>query len=163
MSFSSFDNHPDPVCSAGEFRPVAAKDPRLTQLLAENGLVTEDLESAPAQFWMLEQDAEILAAGGIERAGSERLIRSLVVAENARNSGVGASILLRLEEIVRADTIDRVWILTTTAERFFAGRGYSLSDLRDAPPEIRATEQASSLCGADAILMVKRLLRSTQE
>jgi amino-acid N-acetyltransferase len=48
-----------------------------------------------------------------------------------------------------------LYLLTTTAREFFAGRGYRAIDRADAPERIRGTTEFSDLCPASATAMVK--------
>jgi amino-acid N-acetyltransferase len=53
--------------------------------------------------------------------------------------------------------VHAIYLLTTTAEGFFAQRGYRLSERVTAPLAIAATRQFCGLCPATARFMRKRL------
>ena len=54
-----------------------------------------------------------------------------------------------------------LYLLTTTAEEFFARCGYEPIDRSRVPEAIRATAEFQSLCPASSVCMRKRLERST--
>ena len=51
----------------------------------------------------------------------------------------------------------RLHLLTTTAERFFTGRGFVAADRESAPPAIRQTREFADLCPASAVYLTKDL------
>ena len=53
--------------------------------------------------------------------------------------------------------IDTLYLLTTTAERFFAARGYAVVPRHGAPPEIRTTAEFAELCPSTSMCMTKRI------
>jgi N-acetylglutamate synthase-like GNAT family acetyltransferase len=52
--------------------------------------------------------------------------------------------------------VQSIYLLTETAERFFARRGYSPADRRDTAPAITASREFALVCPASAVLMVRR-------
>lgn len=98
-----------------------------------------------------------LGFGGLEGAGADRLLRSVVVAPERRGSGVGAALVAALEEAARGDGAQRLHLLTTTAARFFATHGYRPADRGAAPGAIAASREFTALCPASATYMVKTL------
>lgn len=61
----------------------------------------------------------------------------------------------RLEEDAARRGISQVYLLTETAESFFAIRGYSVATREDAPAEIAVAEEFTTLCPDSAVLMVR--------
>jgi mannose-6-phosphate isomerase-like protein (cupin superfamily) len=55
--------------------------------------------------------------------------------------------------------IERLYLLTTTAERFFTRLGFQRCGRSDAPPEIQATSQFRSVCPTSAVCMARDLGR----
>ncbi|ELZ10795.1 N-acetyltransferase GCN5 [Halovivax asiaticus JCM 14624] len=126
---------------------------RIETLLAENGLPTADVRSNPSHFFLAFDGGDRVGVGGLERYGDAGLLRSLVVEESARGLGYGTAICDALADRARADGVETLYLLTTTAEDFFAARGYEPID-RDAVPEvIRETPEFADLCPASAVCM----------
>jgi N-acetylglutamate synthase-like GNAT family acetyltransferase len=73
---------------------------------------------------------------------------------------IGTAHLRRLshaEEQAKASGIRELYLLTTTAETFFAKRGFLRAPRDSAPPAIRATREFSGICPASSAFMSKRL------
>lgn len=131
---------------------------RIRQLLASAGLPFEDVDTKRIEtFLVVERNGELLATGGVELHGSDGLLRSVVVNETARGSGLGVAITRELETRAQAVGIAALYLLTTTAAAFFPRLGYERFE-RDAVPEAisRSTEFAS-LCPAGAACFRKTL------
>jgi amino-acid N-acetyltransferase len=85
------------------------------------------------------------------------LLRSLAVARDCRGSGVGKALVAEAEQYARSLGVNELYLLTTTAERFFERLGYSHTHRESAPDAIRQTSEFSDLCPCSAALMIKRL------
>ncbi|NYH18818.1 arsenic resistance N-acetyltransferase ArsN2 [Paraburkholderia bryophila] len=128
-------------------------------LLAENELpvadITEDLLSG---FAVAEDaDGSVVGSVGLERLGANALLRSLAVAQTARNAGLGGRLLAHSENLARASGISELWLLTTTATDFFLRCGYGVVNRSSASAELLASTQFAQLCPASAGCMKKTL------
>ena len=94
---------------------------------------------------------------GLQVLGTVGLLRSLVVARNARNTGLGGKLVGALESAALAAGITELWLLTIDAERFFQRQNFEIIDRTAAPDEIRETDEFSTLCPGTAYLMRKML------
>jgi amino-acid N-acetyltransferase len=140
------------------FESASAEDLVAVRALLEScGLPTSDLESARPDFAVLREAGQVVAAGALQRFGSTALLRSMVVAESRRGSGLGKSMLRELERRARASRVRRLILLTRTAAQFFARQGYRVIERRAAPEEVQASEEFRSLCPTSAICMAKSL------
>jgi amino-acid N-acetyltransferase len=125
-------------------------------LLEGNGLHTSDL--TPEVRLLGERDGEGLAGVvGLEARGHVGLLRSLAVRANRRGTGLGSELVTALEALAAGDGITELYLLTTTAEAFFARRGYRRLPREAAPAGIRETVEFSSLCPASSAFMAKQL------
>jgi amino-acid N-acetyltransferase len=97
------------------------------------------------------------AVGGVEIHGHDALLRSLVVDEHARGQGCGKALVTALERHAREQGVRHIYLLTTTAARFFEGLGYRVIARDDAPAPIRATREFSDLCPSSAVFMAREL------
>jgi amino-acid N-acetyltransferase len=95
---------------------------------------------------------------GLELYDRVALLRSLAVASNAQRSGLGSALLEQAEGYAYAHGVRSLYLLTTTAERFFGGRGYRLTARESCPAAIRSTSEFASLCPASSALLVKTWL-----
>jgi amino-acid N-acetyltransferase len=125
-------------------------------LLDSNGLHTSDL--TPEVRLLGERDGEGLAGVvGLEAHRHVGLLRSLAVRTNRRGTGLGSELVTALEALAAGHGITDLYLLTTTAEAFFARRGYRRLPREAAPVGIRETSEFSSLCPASSAFMAKRL------
>jgi amino-acid N-acetyltransferase len=127
-------------------------------LLAASGLPGEDLTPAHLDsFWVCRDAGGLAGVVGLEPRGRTALLRSLAVRADARGYGLGADLLAHAESQAAALGVDALYLLTTTAERFFAARGYATTTRDAAPPEIQATAEFAELCPSNSVCMTKRV------
>ena len=152
-----------------ELRPAEPSDREyVEELLAENGLPTSDLDSAYSSLFVCESaERERVGVGGLEVEGGEGevegsegevtgdagLLRSVAVEESVRDAGYGTAICERLLDRARAADLDAVYLLTTTAEEFFAGLGFERVERSRVPDSIRETAEFTDICPTSAACM----------
>jgi len=140
--------------------PITARPPRsvAVALLQAANLPTEDLtDSHLEHFFLIGRPEAALGLIGLELFGHHALLRSLVVAPQARTAGIGSRLVAHAEAHARSYGADSIYLLTTSAEEFFAARGYARMERPAAPESIRATREFASLCPASSAFMVKQL------
>jgi N-acetylglutamate synthase-like GNAT family acetyltransferase len=110
-------------------------------------------EQFGAGYAVATEDGEVIGAAGMERYGRFGLLRSVVVAAEARNRGV-AELLIR-DRLAWAGTegLQEVYLLTTTAARYFTRLGFERVDRDTLPLEIRDSREFAILCPASAVAM----------
>ncbi len=113
--------------------PIAAH-PKLavaSALLASANLPTADLTEEHCRhfFFVGPHDAPV-GLVGVELLGDVALLRSLVVAPSGRKSGAGSALVRHAENYARLRGARNLYLLTTTAEAFFAKRGYATRSAR---------------------------------
>jgi amino-acid N-acetyltransferase len=122
------------------------------------GLPTEDVATAGPLFWRFSINDDVpVGFGGLEVHGSDALLRSVVTLPPLRGRGLGRKIVMALEGEAVVAQCSAVWLLTTTAQDFFAKLGYAAVDRGTVPAAIRATAQFALLCPDTAAVMAKRL------
>ena len=144
---------PEIVCSSavpGDL--VAAK-----RLLAECGLPNADVDKHFSQFTIARNGSRVAGVAGLESAGATGLLRSLAVAADERNQGIGEALCEAVFAGARKKGMTRLYLLTTDAPAYFERFDFFVVARDDAPPEIQATDQFSVLCPSTSILMVKEL------
>lgn len=141
--------------------PIIRNAPRLevaVKLLAAARLPTEDLTSAHCEnFFYAESSGDPVGLVGLELLGEVALLRSLVVAPQRRGRGEGKALLERAEAHARANGVRVLYLLTTTAEAFFAKHGYRKAARESAPAAIRATREFAGICPASSAFMARDL------
>lgn len=140
------------------FRPPKESDvPMARQMLSSAGLPVEDV-TIDRLALLAEQDGKVAGLIGLEQLGEVGLLRSLVVLPEHRGGGVGGALVAALENMATDRDISELWLLTIDADAWFAQLGFSRVARDAAPLTIQNTEEFSSLCPGDAVLMRKALL-----
>ena len=95
-------------------------------LLAAANLPVADLTDGHCEhFFYWGPPAAPTGLVGLELFGDVALLRSLVVSSGARSSGVGSALVRHAEHYAHSRGVRTLYLLTTTAEGFFARLGYS--------------------------------------
>ena len=127
-------------------------------MLANARLPTEDLTEAHCDhFFCVGPASRPTGLVGLELLGDVGLLRSLVVTAEKRGQGEGTALLAFAEHYARDRGVRQLYLLTSTAEAFFAKHGY-LRVARDAaPPAIRATREFAGICPTSSAFMIRQL------
>jgi len=128
-------------------------------LLEAASLPSEDLErSSMAHFLVARHGSgKLIGAIGVERYGCAALLRSLVVAPDYRNRGLGAQLVAEIEARCRTSAVTDLFLLTTTARDFFARQRYQATGRESVPVAPRAAAEFTRLCPDSAVCMTKSL------
>ena len=136
--------------------PCASDYAPVKKLLADARLPVDDFVPEHLAFVACDGE-EPVAAIGCEKFGDSWLLRSLVVAEGQRSSGLGAKLVDALESDARDQGVVQIWLLTIDADGFFESLGYRRRKRDGAPIAIRGTAEFSELCPVSAVLMSRLL------
>ena len=126
----------------------------IRRLLREAELPTDGLEEQFGPGYAVAMDeGAVIGAAGVERYGRFGLLRSVVVIPEARSRGA-AELLVR-DRLAWAGTegLEAVYLLTTTAARYFGRLGFENVERDALPVEIRASREFASLCPSTAVAM----------
>jgi homocysteine S-methyltransferase len=139
-------------------RPAGEEDlPEIRRLLESNRLPTTDLEHSLPVLFVARDGPMLVAAGGFEVHGESGLLRSVVVADRLRGTGLGRTLVESIEAAARQRGVRELLLLTETAREFFARLGYADTAREIAPEAIRNSAEFKSLCPQSARCMSKRL------
>lgn len=135
-------------------RPAEPGDfPAVVRLLEGAGLPLGGLAPSLADFIVAVGGAGVVGAVGLEIYGSLALLRSAVVAEGARDSGVGAALVGQLLGHARSRGVEQVYLLTTTAEDWFPRFGFVRVARDTVPLALHASAEFQGACPDSAIAM----------
>lgn len=130
----------------------------VTALLAENALPIVDISiSSPFQFFGIRDGGALVAVVGLELYPPFGLLRSLAVRATFRKRGFARELVSFAESFSATHGVESLFLLTTTANQFFVGLGYSPASRDKAPSSIQATSQFSSLCPASSAFLSKHV------
>jgi amino-acid N-acetyltransferase len=96
----------------------------------------------------------IEGVAGLERYPDGALLRSVAVADGAGGQGLGRALVETVLARAAAARTPSVWLLTTTAERWFPRFGFRVTDRAAAPPGVAASVEFREACPASAVAMV---------
>lgn len=127
-------------------------------LLTEAKLPVSDLSNSPSLNLLgVHECGRLIGVVGIEVYGEVGLLRSLAVALDRRNTGLGPRLVSNAEALAVERGIKTLYLLTTTAIDFFARLGYEKIERLEAPTAILETAQCAHLCPTSSALMRKAL------
>jgi N-acetylglutamate synthase-like GNAT family acetyltransferase len=96
----------------------------------------------------------IEGVAGLERYPDGALLRSVAVADGAGGQGLGRALVEAVLARAAAAGTPSVWLLTTTAERWFPRFGFRVTDRAAAPPGVASSVEFREACPASAVAMV---------
>jgi amino-acid N-acetyltransferase len=145
---------------AALIRPASSTDlAAVERLLTANDLPLDGVRDAFGTFVVAESAGELIGVAGLEICCDDALLRSVAVHPEWRSKGVGRALVTRAISNAEARGIHALYLLTTTAERYFPTLGFAKVAREDVPAEVRATKEFTDACPASAVAM-KRALRS---
>lgn len=107
------------------------------ELLHDAGLPGEGVLDNLRAFWVAQAGAEVVGAVGLESYGRAAVLRSLVVREDRRRSGLGAALVRRVIREARGRGVREVLLRTETAAEFFHRHGFEPMAPEEVPGEVR--------------------------
>lgn len=141
------------------FRTASHSDLESVKMLLQHyDLPSSDVIEQIEHFIVVFDENILVGVGGYELTGQIGLVRSFAVHPEYSGQGIAESIFTRLLSQAREDGIESFYLLTTTADGYFARLGFSVVSREEVPEAIKKTEQFSSLCPGSAIVMSKELL-----
>lgn len=126
-------------------------------LLGRAHLPPAGVAEAFSHFVVAEHDGKIVGAAGLEIYGPSALLRSVVVDDSWRGSGVGRRLIDHALGEAKQRGIDDVFLLTTTAEHYFPRFGFACVSRDSVSEEVRASIEFQGACPSSAVVMRKRL------
>src|SRR5437868_1403818 len=139
-------------------RPARPDDlPSVERLLTASDLPLDGVADALSDFIVAEADGALVGVAGLEVCCEHALLRSVAVDSAWRSHGVGRALVTRVISDAEARGIDALYLLTTTAERYFPSFGFSPIARDEVPDDVRETTEFRSACPASATVMTRPL------
>ena len=138
----------------------AEDEEQVKKILAASGLHYQDISPSELKHFLIARENTALPLAGVvglEPKDEVGLLRSLAVAKNYRRQGLATQLVHKIEEYARSQQMDTLYLLTLTAEDFFAGRGYTKAERESAPEALQKTTEFKSLCPETSVCMKKHL------
>ena len=137
-------------------RNATASDlPAIERLLTESRLPLDGVREALPSLVVADAEGELVGVAGLESCSENALLRSVAVADGWRSRGIGRALVERVIAEAESRGIHALYLLTTTAERWFPSFGFRPTTRDAVPAEIRATAEFQGACPASATVMCR--------
>mgnify|MGYP001544453706 FL=1 len=123
------------------------------RLLVASSLPVIGVEEALPTFVVAESGGQIVGVVGLEICCEYALLRSTAVEPEWRDRGLGRRLVERIIAEAEAQGICALYLLTTTAERYFPSFGFAKTTREAVPAPVRETAEFQSACPASATVM----------
>ncbi|UCC24066.1 MAG: GNAT family N-acetyltransferase [Gemmatimonadales bacterium] len=125
----------------------------LADLLRAAGLPIDGFPGDASVVLVAETEGRVAGGVALERWNEAVLLRSLVVAEGSRGGGLGSALAVAAVARARAAGSEAVYLLTETAERFFAGLGFQPVERSELPGALSGSAELQGACPDSAVAM----------
>ncbi len=136
-------------------RPARALDVESAlALVGAAGLPLDGVREAFGEGWVVAVEGDrVHGLAGIEVHGAFGLLRSVAVAPAVRGAGIGEALTRDRIGWARGRGLRGLYLLTETAERYFARFGFERVARDDVPEPVRRSQEFASVCPATAAVM----------
>jgi N-acetylglutamate synthase-like GNAT family acetyltransferase len=139
-------------------RATRSDETAVATLLTASALPLDGVREALPCFVVAEDAGEIVGVAGIEAcgvAGEHALLRSVAVSPSWRNRGLGRVLVNRAIAEAESRGVKALYLLTTTADRWFPSFGFTVTARDAVPDDVRATAEFQGACPASATVMAR--------
>lgn len=127
---------------------------KVQELLISRGLPTAGVENNIIHFLLAtSKNNELLAVIGMERAGSNGLLRSLVTDPNFCKRGIAAELVRSAVAVARKHGVKRLYLMTQTAEKYMKRFGFKTIERQEIPEDLLKQSQLTAACPACSTCM----------
>lgn len=130
---------------------------QVRSLLATNKLPSEDLSGDACTVFAATEGNKVIGAIGLEQYNQAGLLRSMVTDPDYRNQGIATQLVDAVFAAANREGITEMYLLTETAEHYFARKGFTAVSRDVAPEALRSSTEFSHVCPASAVFMKKEV------
>ena len=146
----------NPPTDAPRVRSAAPEDlAAVERLLTDSGLPLDGVSESFDTFVVAEVGSDLVGVAGLEVCCDNALLRSVAVRPEWRSHGVGRALVTRAIADAEGRGLRALYLLTTTAERYFPSFGFRTISRDDVPAEISQTVEFREACPASATAMCR--------
>ena len=136
------------------FGPASGGDlDGIKRLLVGSLLPSRDVGGADQRFIVASENGRLIGCAGLQVAGQDGLVRSMAVHWTRRNAGLGSKLHERLLFEAVLAGVRTLYVVTTTAEDFFAGHGYRRIAATQVPAALQASEEFATFVPGGSTVM----------
>jgi N-acetylglutamate synthase-like GNAT family acetyltransferase len=141
---------------APRLRPATPSDlAAVERLLTASSLPLDGVREALGTFVVAEAGGDIVGVAGLEICCDNALLRSVAVQPAWRSRGLGRALVTRVISDAEARGLRALYLLTTTAERYFPSFGFRTITRDEVPEDLRETAEFRDACPASATVMCR--------
>ena len=126
-------------------------------LLAQHKLPLDGLSDHLGTTFVARRADRIVGSAALEMYADGALLRSVAVARDAQGQGVGHTLTEAAVNLARELHSAAVYLLTTTAEKYFPKVGFERIERDAVPDSVKTSIEFTSACPATAVVMRKLL------
>lgn len=127
------------------------------RLLEEAGLPPDGLEAHWDGTLVARAGGLVVGCAAVEIYGADGLLRSVAVEPAHRGTGLGRELTAAALALARMRGVQRLYLLTETADRFFPRFGFRRVPRAGLPLSLHASAELSGACPQSATAMVTDL------
>jgi len=129
----------------------------VSEFLSKHKLPIEDIDQELTHFFIVKQQGLPVGVIGMEQYGEYGLLRSMATDPAYRNNGIASSLVAALFTYGEKLGLKEMYLLTETAENYFAKRGFQKINREETPAAIKQSAEFSHLCPSTAVVMKKEI------
>jgi amino-acid N-acetyltransferase len=133
--------------------------PEVHKLLERHHLPLDGVDDHLPTMLVAREGSQIVGTAALELYADGALLRSVAVETSQQGRRLGHHLTEAALQLALIHGATDVFLLTTTAERFFPRFGFEPITRDAVPASVRASVEFQSACPASAIAMRKRLSR----
>jgi amino-acid N-acetyltransferase len=126
---------------------------QVERLLRARDLPVAGVREALCGFLVAEHAGAVVGVVGIEECCGYGLLRSTAVASEWQGHGLGRQLVERAIAEAEGQGVKALYLLTTTAERYFPSFGFTAIPREQVPAPVQATSEFESVCPSSATAM----------
>ena len=138
--------------------PATDQDlPQIRSLLEQHHLPLDRIGDHVGTLLIARHGLRVIGTAALELYPDGALLRSVAVDPTEQGHHLGHQLTEAALHLARERGAETVFLLTTTAERFFPRFGFEQITRDDVPTSVRTSVEFTSACPQSAIVMRKRL------
>ena len=131
--------------------------PEILALLRDSELPLAGVEEALNHFIVAYRADRLVGAVGFEPYGRHALLRSAVVRSSEQGSGLGRALVEQLLAEAERNGVRELYLLTTTAQRWFLRFGFEEVAREQVPEAVRKSVEFNGACPESAVVMRRQV------
>jgi amino-acid N-acetyltransferase len=125
----------------------------ILELLTENQLPLDGLRNHLATTLVAREDGLVIGTAALEIYHDGALLRSVAVRPSRQGLGLGHALTTAALALAKEHRVPAVYLLTTTASKFFPRFGFSRVTREDVPEAVRQSVEFTTACPSTATVM----------